>query len=230
MNAEYERESERRGYKRIYLHARAYAIPFYEGLGYHVFGEEFTEVGIPHRHMQKFTSGPKMGPVTQESSLVKWLMTDFQDALYQSTELSEKLADETKPFEYKYQARTLLKTLKERLAAQGPSDSVLFKLAECIIDFKLGVNFFDSEEFHDAENHLTEALNKFVPSLRSRQLNLLQDMYNHLGITHCNRGNNEKGLPFLTRAEDLYKEINEDKIASDDKLDDADAALLESIN
>jgi len=81
LNAEYERESERRGYKRIYLHAREYAVPFYEALGYHTFGEEFTEVGIPHRHMQKFTSGPKMGPVTQENSLTKWLVSDFQDGL-----------------------------------------------------------------------------------------------------------------------------------------------------
>jgi hypothetical protein len=55
-------------------------------------------------------------------------------------------------------------------------------------------------------------------------------MYNHLGITHCNRGNNEKGLPFLTLAEDLYKEITEDRIASDDKLSDDDAVILETIN
>ena len=67
--------------------------------------------------MQKFTSGPKMGPVTQESSLTKWLISDFQDGLDQSAELSDKPADETKPFEFKYQARGLLKTLKERLNA-----------------------------------------------------------------------------------------------------------------
>jgi hypothetical protein len=30
-----------------------------------------------------------------------------------------------------------------------------------LIQFKLGVNYFDSEEFHDAEKFLTEALEGF---------------------------------------------------------------------
>ena len=41
MNAEFEQETQRRGYKRIYLHARKVALDFYEGLGYDAFGEEF---------------------------------------------------------------------------------------------------------------------------------------------------------------------------------------------
>ncbi len=41
------------GYTEIMLHARGYAIPFYEKLGYVPEGEEFTEVGIPHRRMRK---------------------------------------------------------------------------------------------------------------------------------------------------------------------------------
>ncbi|MHC4390126.1 MAG: GNAT family N-acetyltransferase [Planctomycetota bacterium] len=48
-----EREALRRELVRIHLHARAPAIPFYQGLGYTVFGDPFTEVGIPHRHMEK---------------------------------------------------------------------------------------------------------------------------------------------------------------------------------
>ena len=60
MTAEFEEESLRRGYKRIYLHAREVAVGFYTSMGYSVFGEEFSEVGSPHRHMQKFLvqSGP----------------------------------------------------------------------------------------------------------------------------------------------------------------------------
>lgn len=34
------------------LHAQAHAIPFYEGIGFHVEGEEFHECGIPHRTMR----------------------------------------------------------------------------------------------------------------------------------------------------------------------------------
>ncbi len=41
------------GVKRIFLHARANAIPFYERLDYQVSGEPFVEVGVPHRFMSK---------------------------------------------------------------------------------------------------------------------------------------------------------------------------------
>ena len=62
------------------------------------------------------------------------------------------------------------------------------------------MNFFDSEEFHDAELKLTDALNKFE-NLPIQLLNdftpLMQDLYNHLGITNCNRGKNEEGMPYL---------------------------------
>ncbi len=54
MTYEFEAESARRGYKRVYLHARVVAVDFYLKLGYEVFGEEFIQVTIPHRHMQKF--------------------------------------------------------------------------------------------------------------------------------------------------------------------------------
>jgi predicted GNAT family N-acyltransferase len=41
------------GKSRIMLHARETAIPFYEKLGYEVIGEPLTEVGLPHRVMEK---------------------------------------------------------------------------------------------------------------------------------------------------------------------------------
>ena len=42
-----------RGYKRITMHARKNAIGFYEKMGYHVTGEEFQELTIPHYVMEK---------------------------------------------------------------------------------------------------------------------------------------------------------------------------------
>lgn len=42
-----------RGFKRIEMHARFNAVPFYAKLGYLVEGEEFEEVGIPHFKMYK---------------------------------------------------------------------------------------------------------------------------------------------------------------------------------
>jgi predicted GNAT family N-acyltransferase len=54
MTKEFEEEASRRGYSRVYLHARVVAIDFYKKLGYDLFGELFEEVKIPHRHMHKF--------------------------------------------------------------------------------------------------------------------------------------------------------------------------------
>lgn len=41
------------GYTKTVLHARAVVLPFYLKQGYEVVGEEFHEVGIPHRKMVK---------------------------------------------------------------------------------------------------------------------------------------------------------------------------------
>ena len=43
-----------RGDSRLYLHAQVHSIPFYESLGFFVFGEEFDEADIPHREMECF--------------------------------------------------------------------------------------------------------------------------------------------------------------------------------
>ena len=40
------------GHKQARLHAQSYVVPFYEHHGFEVEGEEFDEVGIPHRYMR----------------------------------------------------------------------------------------------------------------------------------------------------------------------------------
>jgi predicted GNAT family N-acyltransferase len=52
-----EAELRRRGFTHVHLHARAHVVPFYERLGYAVYGEPFTEVNVPHRHMRKALGG-----------------------------------------------------------------------------------------------------------------------------------------------------------------------------
>lgn len=41
------------GFTRMILHARKHAMGFYASMGYAQHGDEFTEVGIPHFHMEK---------------------------------------------------------------------------------------------------------------------------------------------------------------------------------
>ncbi len=42
-----------RRFKKIIMHARKAAIPFFEKLGYHTSGDEFIELTIPHVVMEK---------------------------------------------------------------------------------------------------------------------------------------------------------------------------------
>ncbi|MCW1885843.1 GNAT family N-acetyltransferase [Luteolibacter flavescens] len=52
---EVERRLAADGTTHLVLHARAEATGFYESSGYHVTGDPFTEVGIPHSRMEKKT-------------------------------------------------------------------------------------------------------------------------------------------------------------------------------
>ncbi len=41
------------GFNVMFCNARKTAVPFYQKLGYHTVGDEFTEVNIPHYYMEK---------------------------------------------------------------------------------------------------------------------------------------------------------------------------------
>ncbi|ANS73315.1 hypothetical protein AWM70_00880 [Paenibacillus yonginensis] len=45
--------------RKIILHARLTAVPFYEKLGYVRYGEPYTEIGLPHWSMQKTLKKPE---------------------------------------------------------------------------------------------------------------------------------------------------------------------------
>ncbi|TNV82669.1 hypothetical protein FGO68_gene10000 [Halteria grandinella] len=181
---------------------------------------------------------PKIEEVPYKSSsksadVVKFLTEEFQGGVEQAKALSEKMIDdESKPFEYKYQARKILQALNAKLkefqSVDEHKQSPLLTLTNSLLSFKLGVNFFDCEEFHDAEKNLQHSLDLFeqLPhSLRDKHLNTLQDIYNHIGITHCNRGNHEKGMPYLQKASELYERLRgEERYQSEDALQSQDNA------
>lgn len=49
------------GFRRMFLHARESAVPFYARLGYRVLGDPFFEIGLLHREMVKplTAAGPR---------------------------------------------------------------------------------------------------------------------------------------------------------------------------
>lgn len=52
-----EMASKEHGFRRMALHARETAVPFYLRLGYEIEGEPFVEIGLPHRIMAKTFAG-----------------------------------------------------------------------------------------------------------------------------------------------------------------------------
>lgn len=46
----------KQGLSEITMHAREQAVGFYERLGYSCYGQPFTELGVPHRHMRRALS------------------------------------------------------------------------------------------------------------------------------------------------------------------------------
>lgn len=48
-----EEVAKRNGFSKIILHARKSVVGFYEKSGYHLVGNEFIEVSIPHHQMEK---------------------------------------------------------------------------------------------------------------------------------------------------------------------------------
>jgi predicted GNAT family N-acyltransferase len=54
LGKEVENILRRDGFERLFCHARATAVPFYEKQLYVICSEEFKEVGIPHYLMEKY--------------------------------------------------------------------------------------------------------------------------------------------------------------------------------
>jgi len=42
-------------------------------------------------------------------------------------------------------------------------------------------------------------------SLKIRYINIIQDVYNHIGIIHCNKDRFSLGLPYLAKAKQIYE-------------------------
>lgn len=52
-----ENEAKKQGLNKVKLAAQLESIPFYEKLGYEIYGDIFLDAGIPHRNMKKIFEG-----------------------------------------------------------------------------------------------------------------------------------------------------------------------------
>lgn len=76
----------------------------------------------------------------------------------------------------------------------------------------MGGNFSDTEENSQAETHYRESLQMFI-QLESEEvrpyLNYIQEIYNIYGLLSINREDNEMGLAFLGKSNELYNTLLE---------------------
>src|SRR5689334_14276464 len=86
-----------------------------------------------------------------------FLSTIFQTRLEEAENLSNLPSDETRPYDYKYDARKILEKLLLSLE-HYPLENDEASITKGIIHYFLGVNFFETEETHFAEKHLSTSL------------------------------------------------------------------------
>ena len=155
-----------------------------------------------------------------------WLHTEFQCKMEEATELMNQPAkDETKPFDEKYKARDILQNLRQneylsdkyaklfdQVSAENVSenDSVsqtqssdVMRCALGIVMHKLGINFYDSEEATESLAHLKKSfdlMDSLPDQLKLRHMNLIQDLFNHLGIILSDRDKSDEAFGYLQRA------------------------------
>lgn len=139
------------------------------------------------------------------SVLDVFLRTEFQRQLERVEQLMAEDADPAKPYEYKYQARTLIEELSANpLLNQDTEYSIA---AQAFLEYLLGVNYFETEEITRSGMHYSKAfelLTKVSPELQFKHLTTLQDLLNALGIHKCNQEDVEAGLKYFDKAVQLY--------------------------
>jgi len=142
----------------------------------------------------------------QISSEEYFLSTYFQTKIEESEYYSNLPSDETRPYDNKYKARKILEAM---LAAKNIEDVSAENKAitKGIIEYLLGLNFFDTEENSMADKHFLVSLEQFSQLKKDRIFyffNYIQDLYNSLGILYTNREDIENGLGLFAKAESLY--------------------------
>lgn len=122
--------------------------------------------------VQKFADDKGMAVVSDDTTTDD-LESQFHDCVIEADELSAAADPETEPFKSKYKANEVMIAMHKQLLAQKLISQVNAKRVdhrECgrmvaLLDYRIGANHMVTEEPHNAQVRLEDALNFFVPSL-----------------------------------------------------------------
>jgi len=136
---------------------------------------------------------------------------EFAEAVTLNDEESKK-DPESEPYRSMYKAREIWHKLKSDVdrRREAAPDLVQWLFLEAVLDLKLGMNYIDTEEKSTGEERLANCLSALDAHChRAEVCCIVQTALNHTGILHCERGEPQKGLEFLQRAETLYKDFSD---------------------
>ena len=93
---------------------------------------------------------------------------------------------------------------------RDPTESV--NAATGLIFFKIGHFCYEIGFYQDAQINLIKSLeffNLLNDAYKLKFFNLFQETFNGLGMMEYNEDNNDKSIPYLMKAVDIYKLISE---------------------
>jgi hypothetical protein len=138
-----------------------------------------------------------------------FLSTTFQYDMENAVNYYYLPSDETRPFDNKYESRKILETLLTKVREAKLSEENQ-NIANGIVNYYLGVNYFETEETHQGDVFLSKSLNIFKEIKQETMvyyLHYVQDLYNQLGCIYSNRDDTNTGLGLFAKAQELYEII-----------------------
>lgn len=116
-------------------------------------------------------------------------------------------ADEERPYDGYYKARDILKEILGDKVLSDETDLDVLSI-KGVLNYQLGVNFFETEETGQSKAYFVKALEYFskLPANRAAGFfNQIQYIFNNLGLINLNSGEQHRGLGYLLKAEKLYE-------------------------
>uniref|UniRef100_T2M835 KIF-binding protein n=1 Tax=Hydra vulgaris TaxID=6087 RepID=T2M835_HYDVU len=158
--------------------------------------------------------------------LQEWLNSEGYVKFKEAVKINCEPANESEPYFFKYKARGILKTLKEKLEEDFKNvynnsniknnDSFDCNQKEIIevldvndllaeLCYELGLNFIECEEVSTGEEYLSKCIEYFETENNFKLTSLQLAAYNQLGILWSNRSCHDKAFDYLKKAESLYE-------------------------
>ena len=146
------------------------------------------------------------------------LEAKFKHGLTTCAALRSKPADEEEPYVFRYEEREALQLLLKQAAANAAvepngADAARARVIGGVLECWLGINYMDTEEPGSGQARLERAIEALDIETAPAEAVRLIDALNHLGILWANRGETERSLERLTRAEALHKRLTGDGAA-----------------